>query len=100
MNMHETNMLPIEVRFKPRAKWWVASAPQLDVVTQGGTFEEAKQNLQEALMLFFESCLRRDTLGQVLADAGLTKFQIEAVQRETAAYMASPPPSPSEQCRA
>lgn len=33
---------------------YVALCPEVDVASQGDTIEEAKENLQEALELFFE----------------------------------------------
>jgi len=33
---------------------YVSLCPELDIASQGGTIEEAKSNLQEALELFFE----------------------------------------------
>jgi predicted RNase H-like HicB family nuclease len=49
---------------------WSAGSPGLDVWSQGATREEAKQALQEAIELFIESCLERDTLDGVLRDCG------------------------------
>lgn len=34
---------------------YVSLCPELDVASQGGTIEEARDNLREALELFFES---------------------------------------------
>ncbi len=34
---------------------FVSLCPELDIASQGDTVEEAKQNLQEALELFFET---------------------------------------------
>lgn len=34
---------------------YVALCPEIDVVSQGNTFEEAKANLQEAVNLYIES---------------------------------------------
>lgn len=33
---------------------WVAACPELDVVSQGGSIEEAIRNLREAIELFLE----------------------------------------------
>lgn len=35
--------------------WYVATCPELDVASQGRTVEEARQNLYEAVQLFFET---------------------------------------------
>ncbi len=34
---------------------YVALCPELDIASQGGSIEEARSNLQEALELFFET---------------------------------------------
>ena len=34
---------------------YVALCPELDIASQGGSVEEARSNLQEALELFFET---------------------------------------------
>ena len=50
---------------------YVSSCPPLDVFSQGDTEEEAMQNLMEAIDLFLESCIRRQTLEKVLSDRGI-----------------------------
>ncbi len=35
--------------------WYVATCPEVDVVSQGKTIEEARANLLEAVELFFEA---------------------------------------------
>ena len=50
-------------KFKPQftaiiqrsEKWFVALCPELDVVSQGKTVEEARQNVTEAVELFLET---------------------------------------------
>ncbi|MDR2160687.1 MAG: type II toxin-antitoxin system HicB family antitoxin [Desulfovibrio sp.] len=68
--MESSRMLPVEAHFKSSGKYWLASCPNLDITTQGGTFERAEQNLREALWLFVESCIRRGTLERALAELG------------------------------
>ncbi|MBI4081403.1 MAG: type II toxin-antitoxin system HicB family antitoxin [Candidatus Lambdaproteobacteria bacterium] len=71
----------IEVSFRMRYEifeedeWVVASAPDLDVHSQGHTEREAVDNLREALELFIVSCLKRSTLDQVLRDSGFAPEQ-------------------------
>ena len=55
---------------KRRPKHVLASCPILDVHSQGRTKKEAKENLIEALSMFFTSCIERDTLDSVLKDCG------------------------------
>jgi predicted RNase H-like HicB family nuclease len=64
--MQPLNFMPVEVRFRPSGKYWIGSCPDLNVITQGETFERTQENLMEALALFVESCLRRGTLEEVL----------------------------------
>lgn len=63
-----TLTVPIEIN--QRGKWFFASCPVLDVVSQGETFEKAKKNLGQALELFVTSCLERGTLDEVLKQCG------------------------------
>ena len=96
--MEKLNMMPVEVSFKPSGKYWLASCPSLDIHTQGENFERAEENLKEALALFFESCLSRGTLKEVLKQAGYTPVQIRTV--ENAAKQSRPSFSPFPECRA
>lgn len=53
-----------------KEKWFTASCPILDVISQGETAEKAKGNLAEALSLFLISCHERGTLDAVLKNCG------------------------------
>lgn len=53
-----------------KEKWFTASCPILDVVSQGPTVEKAKANLAEALSLFLISCHERGILDAVLKNCG------------------------------
>jgi len=57
-------------RMKQEGKWYIASCPILDIHSQGTTEDKARNNLVEALQLFFESCFKRGTLDQVLKESG------------------------------
>ena len=57
-------------KMKQEGKWYIASCPILDIHSQGTTEAKAKNNLIEALQLFFESCFERGTLDQVLKESG------------------------------
>jgi len=41
---------------------YVAHCPELDIVSQGNTIAGARENLQEAVELFFESASRQELL--------------------------------------
>jgi len=63
-----TAHLPFKI--KKRSKWFVSSCPILDIYSQGRTEQEAIKNLEEALSLFFISCLEIGTLDQILKNCG------------------------------
>ena len=44
----------VSVIIKQEDLWFVAFCPELDVVSQGKTVEEAKTNLKEAVELYLE----------------------------------------------
>ncbi len=72
MTMTETIRLEISLtayfRRETRMRW-VAVCPMLGVASQGRTDSDAKQALQEAVELWFESCLERGVLDQALREA-------------------------------
>lgn len=55
---------------KKRKEYVLATRPLLDVHSQDETEKRAKTNLREALTLFLNSCIERDTLGVVLKGCG------------------------------
>ena len=59
-----------------KSKWYVASCTVLDVSSQGSTEKKAKNNLIEALSLFFISCIERNTLDAVLKECGFKKATV------------------------
>jgi len=55
---------------------FVALCPELDVASQGGTVEEAKSNLQEAIELFFEHASKEEIVSRLKTDVFITNVQI------------------------
>jgi len=49
---------------------FLASCARFGVITQGTTFEEAKDNITEALSLFIETAFEMGTLEQILKESG------------------------------
>lgn len=49
---------------------WVSGCPALDVVTQADSKAAAKAGLEEAVEMWVESCLERETLGEALRELG------------------------------
>lgn len=49
---------------------WLAGCPSLDVHTQADSKEEAREALREAVHLWLESCLERETLPAAMRELG------------------------------
>ena len=60
--------LPFSI--KNKGKYFLSSCNILDIHSQGYTKDKAIKNLEEALSLFFLSCLERGTLDAVLKQCG------------------------------
>ena len=60
----------LPVNIEQKGFWWIATCPIFDVVSQGATFDEAKKNVEDALVFFLQSCIKRGTLFEVLGEAG------------------------------
>jgi len=61
---------------------YVSLCPELDIASQGESVEQAKDNLQEALELFFETAspeeLRIGTLQSVIRQSGLPRAEFKS----------------------
>ena len=63
---------------------WVAVCPMVGVVSQGKTADDAKRCLQEAIELWFESCVERGVLDQALREANFRPSQFDRISPESA----------------
>jgi predicted RNase H-like HicB family nuclease len=66
------------------ADGYVASCPELDIASQGGTVEEARRNLQEALELFFEAASAEEVRQQLRDEVYITRVDVGVGQAEHA----------------
>ena len=55
---------------------YVALCPDLDIVSQGRTVEEARHNLQEALELFFEVASDEEVKQRLREEVYVTQVEI------------------------
>ncbi len=55
---------------------YVALCPEVDVASQGDTIEEARENLKEALELFFESASPEELDSRLRDEVYVTKVGI------------------------
>ncbi len=66
-------------------KGYVSLCPDLDIASQGDTVEQARENLKEALELFFETASREEieqrlhgTPQSIIRQSGIPKTEFEA----------------------
>ncbi len=55
---------------------YVALCPEVDVASQGGTVEEATNNLREAVELFFESASPEEIKQRVKGEVYVTRLEV------------------------
>ncbi|RME72357.1 MAG: type II toxin-antitoxin system HicB family antitoxin [Verrucomicrobia bacterium] len=56
---------------------FVALCPEIDVVSQGDTVEEAKNNLREAVELFFECASEVEIQDRLRTEAFVSPLEVE-----------------------
>jgi predicted RNase H-like HicB family nuclease len=65
---------------------YVALCPELDVASQGGTIEEARENLREALELFFETASPAEIRDRLHEEVYVTCMEIFVGQKTLGAH--------------
>ncbi len=55
---------------------YVALCPELDIASQGGSVEEARTNLVEALELFFESASPKEVKERLHDEVFITRLEV------------------------
>ncbi len=56
---------------------YVALCPELDIASQGGSVEEARINLIEALSLFFETAAPSEIARRLRSEVFITQVEVE-----------------------
>jgi len=62
--------LKITIEFWKEGNLYIARSPELDMVAQGSSLEEAKTNLREVIEIQFEEMRELGTLDEFLLEAG------------------------------
>ena len=57
---------------------YVALCPELDIASQGGTVSEARDNLKEALELFFETASPVEVEERLRSEVYVTQVEVTA----------------------
>ena len=55
---------------------YVSLCPELDIASQGGTLEQARDNLQEALELFFEAASPEEVKERLHGEIFVTQVEV------------------------
>ena len=55
---------------------YVSLCPELDIASQGDSIEAARQNLQEALELFFEAASKEEIKDRLRAEVYITQVEV------------------------
>ena len=55
---------------------YVSLCPELDIASQGDTVEEARNNLREALELFFETANPSEVEGRLHSEVYITRMEV------------------------
>jgi predicted RNase H-like HicB family nuclease len=55
---------------------YVSLCPELDIASQGNSVEEARNNLQEALELFFETASAEESAQRLHGDVFVTQVEV------------------------
>jgi predicted RNase H-like HicB family nuclease len=58
------------------ASGYVSLCPELDIASQGNTIEEARQNLREALELFFETASPKEIRERLHEEVYVTRVEV------------------------
>ncbi|MBR4742107.1 MAG: type II toxin-antitoxin system HicB family antitoxin [Desulfovibrio sp.] len=78
-------MLNLVIEFLPpdpceERNAWIVGCPEIDLYTQGDTYEEAAENSTDALQGWFKVCMEHGTREKVLAECGISPTRIASMK--------------------
>jgi predicted RNase H-like HicB family nuclease len=74
LNMKRTRQLTAVI--EREGDGYVALCPELDVASQGDTVENARENLKEAVELFFETADPSEIQSRLHSEIFVTRFEV------------------------
>jgi predicted RNase H-like HicB family nuclease len=83
--VNETITLDVELRAFVRCdteERWIAVCPSIGVASQGLSAEDAKRCIDEAIQLWFESCIERGTLERALQESNFRPLHVAESDHE------------------
>lgn len=66
-------IVKLDIWLRKDGKAWLAKCPSIDLVTQAPTKKGVLVAIQEAVSLWFESCIGRNVLNEALEELGFKK---------------------------
>ena len=69
---------------------YVSLCPELDIASQGDTIEEARENLREALELFFETASPEEIRMRLHEEVYVTRVEVAVGKHDGDAYVFKP----------
>jgi predicted RNase H-like HicB family nuclease len=85
--MNERITLDVELRAFVRRdtdERWIAVCPSIGVASQGISADDARRCLDEAVQLWFESCIERGTLERALQESNFRPLHVAESNHEDA----------------
>jgi len=80
MENNMTGYIVLTVIFKPEDEVWTVECKELGTATFGDTFAEAKQNLEEAIVLHLNTLAKVDELERFFKEHGIKVYQDQPEQ--------------------
>jgi predicted RNase H-like HicB family nuclease len=74
--------LKITIEIAEKGGAYLARAPELDLISQGPTLEEAKRNLLEVITIQFHEMKEMGTLDEYLAECGFIKKDNQVISTQ------------------
>jgi predicted RNase H-like HicB family nuclease len=68
--------MTLQVVISREGELWVSHCPQIDVASQGGTVEQARRNLEEAVTLWLESADEAELRRQLGRESYLSSIEV------------------------
>jgi len=69
-------MMKLTAIIEREGNGYVSLCPELDIASQGDSIEEARDNLREALKLFFETASPEEVEGRLHGEVFVTQVEV------------------------
>jgi predicted RNase H-like HicB family nuclease len=73
--------LQLTIEILKKGEWYLARTPELDFISQGKTYEEAKKNILEVIKIQFSEMKEMGTLNDYLLECGFETKNDDIIPR-------------------